>query len=496
MQRALFRAGEAVAFVLLLLAGCVFAAAQTLKTVYTFETTGPYAPYADVVQGLDGNLYGTTADGGTNGAGTVYRLTPAGTLTTIYSFCSLPSCADGESPNAPVVLGTDGNFYGTTIGGGTGTVYCGEGCGTVFKLTPKGVLTTLHNFCTVYPCDDGGLPVSGLVQGTDGNFYGVAPDYGGEFNDNFAQGTAYKITPSGTFTTLYAFCQQNNCTDGQMPRAPLVQGTNGQFYGTTENGGANGYGEIFEISSAGGTPAIVYSFDQPVDEDGSEPFSRLLQANNGNFYGMAQFGGTSPCFLGYGCGTLFEMNPSSGEFTWEFDFNSTNGANPEGGFVQGGDGNLYGIASSGGSNDGGSIFKMTPSGTMTTLYDFCANPCTAGYNPSFGLFQATNGLFYGIAGSEQNGNDYEIMFSFQAPGLKPFITALPASGKVGAPIKILGSDLTGATAVSFNGTNQPAFTVVSRTEITTTVPTGATTGKVAVTTPAGSLSTVVPFRVP
>ncbi len=488
MQRVLFGVGEALGVLLLFLAG-ISGTAQTLKTVYTFETTGPYGPYANVVQGLDGNLYGTTADGGAHGQGTVYRLTPEGKLTTIYSFCSLLNCADGASPNAPVVLGTDGNFYGTTLGGGTGTVYCGEGCGTIFKLSPKGVFTVLHNFCVEYPCDDGSQPDSGLVEGTDGNFYGVTPYYGGEN----LQGTVYKVSPSGIFTTLYAFCQQNDCTDGQMPRASLIQGTNGELYGTTEEGGANGYGEVFEISPSGGTPAIVHSFDQT---DGEAPFSRLFQASNGSFYGMAQAGGTYACALGYLCGTLYEMNPSSGAFTWQFDFNSTNGSDPMGGFVQAGDGNLYGATDGGGTYDGGTIFKVTPSGTLATLYDFCANPCIDGNSPVFGIFQSTNGLFYGIAGSQTEGNYYEIVFSFAVPGLKPFITALPTSGKVGSVVKILGNNLTGTTAVSFDGTNQPAFTVVSATEITTTVPSGATSGKIVVTTPAGQLSTVVSFRVP
>lgn len=488
MQCVVSRVTKALISILLLfLVGGVAAAAQTYKIVYTFETTGPYGPYANVVQGVDGNLYGTTAYGGTKGQGTVYRLTADGKFTTIYSFCSLVNCADGASPNAPLMLGTDGNFYGTTLFGGTGTVYCGSGCGMVFKVTPKGVLTTLHDFCTVYPCDDGGGPVSGLVQGADSNFYGVAPDYGG----NYLQGTAYKISPSGTFTTLYAFCQQTGCTDGQGPRAPLIQGTNGQFYGSTAQGGANGYGEIFEIASTPGTPTILHSFDST---DGSEPSSRLLQASNGELYGMTEYGGTSTCAFGSLCGTLFEMTPTGLSFNTLFDFNSTDGSNPVGGFVLGGDGNLYGVADSGGTNDAGTIFKMTPNGALTTEYNFCAAPCVDGYNPAYGIFQSTNGLFYGIAQSNDNGDS--IVFSFAAPGLKPFVSTLPTSGKVGASVKILGNNLTGATAVSFNGTNQATFTVVSATEITTTVPTGATSGRVVVTTPAGKLSTVTSFRVP
>jgi uncharacterized repeat protein (TIGR03803 family) len=453
---------------------------ETYKIVYTFPGS---TPYADVIQGLDGNLYGTTTSGGANGEGTVYKLTPSGTLTTIYSFCSLANCADGAEPETPLVLGTDGNFYGTTVSGGTGTTYCGLGCGTVFMLTPNGLLTTLHDFCSEAPCDDGSQPAAGLVQGADGNFYGTTPENGGTNR----QGTVYRISTTGTLTTLYAFCAQNNCADGETPRSALIQGTNGQFYGTTEGGGANGYGEIFEITRTG-TLTILHSFD---DTDGSEPFSPLLQANNGNFYGMTQFGGTNTCSLGYLCGTLYEMKPS-GSLTTLVDFDSTNGSNPVGGFVQGGDGNLYGVTGAGGTNGGGTIFRITPSGTLTTLHNFCASGCTDGFDPFFGIYQATNGLFYGIAGSGQGGDSMAFSFSND---LKRFVDTLPTSGKVGTKVTILGNDLTGSTAVSFNGTTA-TFTVVSGTEITTTVPTGATTGIVEVKTPSGVVSTTVKFRVP
>ncbi len=473
---------QLLAALLMVLSCAAAAAAPTYNDVYTFETTGPYGPYANVTQGLDGNLYGTTAYGGTNARGTVYQLTPGGTLKVIYNFCSLASCADGSAPQAPLVFGADGNLYGTTLFGGTGTASCGSGCGTVFKLTTKGVLTTLHNFCSVAPCDDGSQPSSGLVQGTDGSFFGVTSAAGG----SYLQGTVYRITPKGALTTLYAFCIQSGCADGESPRAGLIQGTNGRFYGTTESGGANGYGEIFEITPAGKL-TVLHSFD---GTDGEGSFSSLLQASNGEFYGTTQTGGSTECGLNL-CGTVYKMN-LAGMFNTLVDFTGTNGSNPEGALVEGGDGYLYGITSGGGSNGNGTFFKMSLSGKLSTPYNFCAAPCTNGWGPNYGLFESTNGLFYGIAASGEDG--YSVVYSI-ATGLAPFVDTLPTAGAVGATLKILGNNLTGATAVSFNGTNQPDFTVVSSTEITTTVPTGATTGKVEVTTGSGVLSTIASFRI-
>jgi uncharacterized repeat protein (TIGR03803 family) len=462
---------------------CVAAAsAPTYNDVYTFETTGPYGPYANVVQGLDGNLYGTTAYGGTHGQGTVYRLTPGGTFKVIYNFCSLANCTDGSAPQAPLVFGTDGNLYGTTGGGGSGTAYCGTGCGTVFQLTTKGVLSTLHNFCSVAPCYDGSDPSSGLVQGRDGSYYGVTSADGG----SYLQGTVYRITPKGVLTTLYAFCIQSGCTDGESPRAGLIQGTNGRFYGTTGSGGQHGYGEIFEITVAGKL-TVLHSFD---GTDGEGAFSKLLQASNGLFYGTTESGGSTSCGLSL-CGTVFKMTPA-GLLTTLVNFTGTNGSYPEG-LVEGGDGYLYGITGGGGSNSSGTFFRMSLGGKLSTPYNFCAAPCTDGYGPNYGLIQSTNGLFYGIAASGEDG--YSVVYSIDT-GLAPFVDTLPSYGKVGANVRILGNNLTGATAVSFNGTDQPAFTVVSATEIRTTVPAGATTGRVEVTTVSGVLSTITSFQIP
>jgi len=471
---------------LLIVAAAITSPAQTYKVLIDLNETAGSVPYSGVVQGLDGNLYGTAANGGANNRGSVVKITPTGTLTTMYSFCAHTNCVDGSIPQGGLVLGTDGNFYGTTVFGGTGTTFCGSGCGTIFKITPAGALTTLHSFCTGSTCLDGDQATSALVQGTDGNFYGTASSGGAN-----SQGTVFKITPMGTLTTLYAFCSQTSCADGQSPLAGLIQATNGAFYGTTSHGGANGYGEVFEITSSG-TLTVVHSFD---NTDGADPTSRLVQGASGTFYGMTQGGGSGTACFGSPCGTIFKMT-SAGVLTTLVSFDNTNGASPEyGGLVQGSDGNFYGTTPGGGANgDEGTIFKITPAGALTTLYSFCAvSACDDGDGVN-SIMQATSGILYGTAAGGGTSSD-GVIFSLTA-GLKKFVQTLPGSGRVGGNIKILGNALTGATAVSFNGT-AATFKVVSASEITATVPTGATTGKVSVTTSAGTvISTVGSFRVP
>src|SRR5208337_4428285 len=191
------------------------------------------------------------------GVGTVFTITPGGTLTTLYSFCSQSGCTDGANPYAALVQGTDGNFYGTTLGGAAN--------GTVFKMTPGGTLTTLYTFC--YGCT-GVSPYAALVQGSDGNFYGTT-SFGGANGD----GTVFRITPSGTLTTLHSF----DGTDGAAVYAGLVQGTDGNFYGTTAQGGGSGVGTVFTITP-GGTLTTLYSFcSQSGCTDGANPYAALVQ---------------------------------------------------------------------------------------------------------------------------------------------------------------------------------------------------------------------------
>ncbi|MGO9518935.1 MAG: choice-of-anchor tandem repeat GloVer-containing protein [Candidatus Korobacteraceae bacterium] len=464
----------------------------TLTTLYSFcvqqYCQDGAEPQAGLVQGTDGNFYGTTLVGGSGlyPSGTFFRITPSGALTTLYSFCSQQYCADGSGPQPGLVQGADGNFYGTTSNAGEGP----DSFGTVFKITLTGVLTTLHTF----HLNDGANPQAGLVQGADGNFYGTTNGGGASLG-----GTVFRITPSGTLTTLYSFCSQPYCADGQQPSASLVQATDGNFYGTTSDGGyggPSGNGTVFRITPSG-TLTTLHSFK---GADGAYPAAALMQANDGNFYGTTWHGGFNNVqWCSDGCGTVFTIT-MSGTLTTLYDFCGQNGCldgyYPEAGLVQASDGNLYGTTSWGGGGlyTDGTIFRITPSGTLTSLYSFCSQPnCADGLGPQAGLVQGTDGSLYGTTlegGAYRQGTVFRL-----STGLVPFVEIQPTSGNTGTPVTILGTNLTGATGVAFNGT-PASFQVVSPTEITTNVPAGATTGPVQVTTPGGVLFSNVPFLLP
>jgi uncharacterized repeat protein (TIGR03803 family) len=488
--------------------------AQTFTTLYSFDFTDGASPLAGLIQATDGSLYGTTGHGGANGEGTVFKITPSGTVTTLYNFCSQSGCTDGSLPEAELIEGTDGSFYGTTYGGGANRA------GTVFQITPGGTLTTLYSFCAREQCLDGSYPVGTLVQGTDGNLYGTTTEggAGGVYSTCHPRcGTVFKISPSGAFGTLHSF----NFTDGSIPLGGLIQATDGDFYGTTSEGGdgsfsctnqfsgghgSAGCGTVFKIT-ANGTLTTLHNFCSEVVsylcKDGTTPYAGLVQAADGTFYGTTTAGGgvgtNRACGI-TGCGTVFRIT-ASGTLTTLLDFDILDGYFPEAALVQATDGNLYGTTEQGGANtacfdgsDGcGTVFKITPSGTLTTLYSFCPQTsCADGEEPQAGLVQDTNGQFYGTTtGGGANGDG--TVFSLSV-GLGRFVESQPTSGNVGAAVNILGTNLTTATSVTFNGT--PAtFNVVSSSLITTTVPAGATSGKVQVVTPVGTLTSNVPFRV-
>jgi uncharacterized repeat protein (TIGR03803 family) len=456
--------------------------AQTLTTTFTtissFDGTNGRFPYAGLIQAANGYGYGTTEYGGTstncnNGCGTIFRLTPGGVVTSLYSFCVASGCPDGQYPYAPLFQTAAGNFYGTTAEGGTNNY------GTVFELSAAG-LTTLHSFLKT----DGENPLAGVIEGSDGNFYGTTVG-GGASN---GQGTVFQMTPSGAITTLYTFCEQGvepACADGDQPQSALVESSGGIFYGTTSAGGANRGGTVFSITSSG-TLTTLYSFCALYScMDGELPYAGLIEATNGNFYGTTFSGGAN------GGGTVFEIT-SAGVLTTLYSFCSqtdcADGGFPDAPLVQATDGNFYGTTSAGGTGAAGTVFMITPAGVLSTLYSF-ASP---GGVQVAGLVQATNGAFYGTTWAGGTGSEGTV-FTLSA-GLTPFVKPVPPSGDVGTAVRILGSSLTGTTSVTFGG--RPAvFTVVSQTEITTTVPTGAATGFIKVVSPSGTFLSNVKFRV-
>jgi uncharacterized repeat protein (TIGR03803 family) len=449
--------------------------AQTFTTLTDFDgPNGAYPYFGSLVQGFNGNFYGTTYAGGTNNWGTVFEVTPNGTLTTIYSFCSQSGCTDGGAPTAGLVQAANGAWYGTT------RVEGANGSGTIFKITSSGALTTLYSFCSQSGCTDGETPSAGLVEATNGDFYGTTT-YGGDYQ----AGTVFKITPSGALTKLHDFHANN--TDGADPVAGLVQGSDGNFYGTAEFGGTNGDGTVFKVTPSG-TLTTLLDFD---GTNGAQPQATLIEGTHGAFYGTTEVGGTN------NNGTVFKIT-TSGELTTLYSFCShsgcTDGDLPVAGLTQAMDGNFYGTTTYGGTGGNcngacGTAFKVTPSGVLTTLYSFDG---THGGNPFAGLVQNTNGKFYGTTYSGGPSN-LGTVFSLSV-GLGPFVKTLPSYGKVGAVVKILGTNLTATTKVTFNGT-AAIFQVVSRSEIRTTVPNGATTGPVHVKTPGHTLSSNIPFRV-
>ena len=507
----------ACAIALFFIAAALASSAQTFTTLAAFDGTDGLEP-ASLVQGADANVYGTTTLGGYNflnragyaGDGTIFTVAPDGGFKTVYEFCEQNAgCDDGESPSGGVILASDGNFYGATIAGGTSTI--GFSAGVLYKVARNGDYTLLYSFCQQISnndCLDGASP-SGLVQGGNGNFYGTTA-MGGVAN----KGTLFEVTATGQLTTLYSFCSLTNCADGSEPAASLALGADGSFYGTTSAGGThtndplcnNGCGTIFRITPQGKLTTL-YNFCSVVNRvgscaDGAVPSVSLVQGPDGSFYGTTQIGGYVASMDG--TGTVFRITPA-GKLTTIYSFcsqpNCADGAYPAAALVLGSDGNLYGTASGGGANEGGTVFQFSAAGELTTLYSFCSQAnCADGSIPFATLLQATTGIFYGSTSAGGNlhacskiSSGCGTVFSL-ATGLGPFVEANPNFAAPGRPVGILGNNLTGSTSVTFNGLSA-TFTVLSNTSIEATVPAGVTSGTIQVTTPSGTLNSNVAFQV-
>ncbi len=392
------------------LAATMVTRAQTFQELANFYGSNGSTPMGALVQGPDGNFYGTTLYGGANtvclprtatgqpaGCGTIFQATTDRVITTIYNFCSQSDCADGDYPWAGLTLGLDGNFYGTTSYGGGG-----DGIGTVFQLTLGQGLATIANISndnTVSP---------GLVLGSDGNIYG-ASNYGG----------AFQLTSAGALTTIFSFPQ------GSVPTGSLAQGTDGNFYGTTSS-------SVFQLSPEppGGCPAgsnpgngwcetVLHNFcSSPNCADGYNAEGGVVEGPGGNFYGTTSAGGASQScnkdLHQEGCGTVFQITPS-GALTTLYNFCSlpkcADGAAPNAGLALGSDGNFYGTTTLGGTGIHarcdklrcGTLFQLTPSGSLTTLHSFCSwFNCLDGEAPYAALIEVS-GTFYGTTSSSQSG---------------------------------------------------------------------------------------------
>lgn len=366
----------------LLMALSVAGSAQSLTTLVSFTSSDGIDPIGPIAQDASGNIYGTTLYGGSQNQGEVYKVTPDGTLTVLHNFCTQTNCADGGNPWGGLILASDGNFYGTTLG-------------TVYRITPSGDLTTIYTFCSLPGCADGQLTYAPLLQASDGNFYGTAI-YGGVAHQECGGtcGTIFKLTLAGVLTTLHDFTGR----DGYYPTTGLVQGRDGNLYGTTTFGGAQGSGGLgtaFKVTTSGEFK-LLHSF---VASEGWHA-SLNLQASNGNFYGLAAYDGPN------NDGSIFKMT-ASGVVTVLFGFDASTGTNPNS-LLQAPNGIFYGTVPNGVNAVGaGTIFELTPSGSLTTLYKFCSQTnCTDGAAPS-SLLRSADGGLHG-ATSAGGGNTCDI----------------------------------------------------------------------------------------
>ncbi len=471
------------------------AVAEPLSTLADFNLTGtrPYIP-TSIVQGSGGAFYGTTNAGGRSddcgvsrgvnyGCGTLFKMAPNGIMLTLVNLNN----KTGSEPS-DLVEGADGNFYGTMT-------YGGDGEGTVFKMTPAGTFTTLASFNNI---DDSYVTLgvnnkpSRLVKGNDGNFYGTTNAGGSSRKCTYASGvnlgcgTVFKVTPSGNLTTLINF----NGSNGAYPSGGLIQGSDGNLYGTTIRGGSSnqchrglldGCGTIFKITPQG-TLVTLISFDRT--NNGAYPQTALTEGSDGNLYGTTTFGGSA--------GTIFKVAPKGRLTTLNFLPSTT--FDP---LVEGSDGNFYGTTFSGGSSHAcdyigiqylcGTIFKMSPNGNLNTIVNFNADN---GAYPSSLVRGNVDGNLYGTT---QGGGNFGYGTTFKVSSI-PIITSFSIPDLPTEPVIITGANFTGATSVTFGGAEAVSFMVDTDAQITAYPPPTAGNG-ITVTTPKGTGSNST-FAVP
>jgi uncharacterized repeat protein (TIGR03803 family) len=503
------------------------ATAQTYTDLYDMGATSadPNDPVWSgvIAQGRDGNMYSTTPQYWTGGGGDVFKITPAGKVTVLYNFA-------GTAPqhHGGLTLATDGKFYGTTPNGSGA-----HGYGTIFSITPEGSLTTLYSFTNGA---DGSDPTAPPIEGEDGNFYGTTAA-GGESVTDGQYGSVYKITPSGVFTTLHTFAY----TDGANPLAPLLQAADGSFYGTTWSGGTSGAGTIFRITASGafrvmfnfspavpGNPfgaliqdraGIFYGTTSGGNADGNDyggivfkfvpgeltvlhnfaggnaggDTVGLVQATDGNFYGVN-------CVPGF----IFIINPTGGNFS-SFGI----GGSLQDTLFQHTNGLLYGTSAVGGAYDAGLFYSFDVGlkpfvsflpaarpvgGVVEILGQGFTGATGVSFNGTAATFTAESDTYLtatvpagattgSITVSEPGGT----LTSNKIFRVKPQISGFsPTSGSVGTTVVITGNSFTGATEVTFHNGQKATFTVDSDTQITATVPAGAITGVICVWTAGGN----------
>jgi len=454
-----------------------------LTTLYSFDITDGLGPQGGLAMGLDGNFYGTTYQGGGHSAGTVFQITPGGALTTLYSFANN---GDGAYPRTPPVPAPDGNLYGATAYHAASTIY---------RITPTGALTTL----VTLPAESD----APLTLGADGKLYGITL-YGGTYN----QGMAFSITTAGVFKTIYSF----DTPTGGSPQGALLQASDGNFYGTTSLGGTNGGGVVFRLTPAGAYK-VVHNFTSLPSTKGAAPAAGLVQGSDGYLYGVTPIGGVN------GYGTIFRLKTNGSAFSVIYNFDKTNGAGPYSTPMLHTNGIIYGLAQSGGPADDGVLYSLNASlAPFASVFVVRSGKVGTSVGILGQGFSSATGVLFGsgrgtitsstdtyltakvVAGAttgpvtvkEPGGN----LISPQPFKVKPSITTFsPPSGAVGTSVVINGMSLLQATAVKFGGVAATTFTVNSNTQVTATVPAGAVTGKISITTPGGTANSASNFTV-
>jgi uncharacterized repeat protein (TIGR03803 family) len=414
------------------------AQAQQLTTLHSFNSADGYLPFAGLTLGNDGNFYGVTEHGGDFAGGAAFRITPSGSFTLLHSFGQ--SSTDPQHPHATLIKGNDGNFYGVTVHGGT------SGNGTVYKMSPDGQVTVIHSMAL----SEGTHPDGPLLLAPDGNFYGTAPQGGG--SGGAGSGTVFKMTPDGTLTVLHSFSGTfggaNN--DGADPEAGLTLGSDGNLYGTTAGGGTSAQGTAFVVTTSGSFTTI-HTFASDSQNLGAHPVGNLTLGSDNSFYGTCANDVVS------GNGIIFKMSTSGTVQTLYHFLNSTSdGAAPHGTLFLGSDGNFYGTASGGGAAGAGSIFKITPAGVFTLLYSFTGNQTnsTDGANPWAGVVQGSDGGLYGTTTAGGGSNNAGTVFKFGAAVAPPAAhISVTYEGKIRDRVG------QGDAALKPDGTNDATFTI-------------------------------------
>lgn len=317
------------------------------EVLYNFSGTDGANPVVNVIKDKSGNLYGTTLNGGLYDDGTVFKITPAGVETVLYSFSGGNY---GDQPYSGLLEDSAGNLYGECIGGGK------HQAGTVFKIAPDATETTLYAFTGK---KDGLWPRLGLIADRKGNLYGTT-----NFGGHGGNGTVFEIAPDGTETTLYTF---TGGKDGAQPQAGLLS-IAGNFYGTTIEGGADNLGVVFELvkrKEGAYTEKVLYSFTGGTD--GAYPAAPVIADSAGNLYGTT-------CDCGNGFGNVFKLAPDGTETTLYSFTGGSDGSQPSDGLIADSKGNFYGTTQHGGIDGYGVVFKLAPNGTETVLHEFTGSP--------------------------------------------------------------------------------------------------------------------------